>query len=116
MIKHFTDTMRLKEAKLKNGDKLGGVEFSTLAVGEKGMVTIMYYKKGSIVPFHSHPHEQLGYVVEGKLKVTFGEEKDIIVKKDSYAIAGNINHSLEAIEDSIIIDVFVPIREEYLDK
>lgn len=115
MIKKFSSAPIKKKARLKDGTELGGVTYSTLAVGEKGMVTIMYYNKGAIVPEHSHPHEQLGFVVSGKLSVTFGDETGEIEKNDSYAIPSNVVHTLTAHEDSIIIDVFVPVREEYLD-
>lgn len=116
MIKKFSKSIKRKEARLKNGTLLGGVEFSTLAVGEKGMVTIMYYKKGSVVPEHSHSQEQLGFVVSGKLKVKIGDETGTIEKYDSYAVHGNVIHSLRAFEDSVVIDTFAPVREEYLDK
>jgi len=116
MIKKFQDTIiKRQKAHLKDGTPLN-VEFSTLAVGEKGMITAMYYKKGTVVPKHSHKEEQLGYVASGLLKVQFGDEEETeIGAKDSYAIAGGVSHTLEALEDSVIIDIFIPIRDEYLD-
>jgi len=105
----------LKEAKFADGTIVEGVTYRTLAVGEMTMGTIMYYKKGAVVPLHKHHHEQIGYILLGKLKVTFDDKESIIIKGDSYALTGNTEHTLEALEDSEIIDMFTPVRKEYLD-
>jgi len=97
--------------------KAFGVTFKTLATGTNIMCTVMYYEKGNIVPFHKHPSEQIGYVVEGKLRLKI-ENEDLgrIQAGDSYLIRGNVLHSLEALEKSFIVDVFSPPREEYKNK
>jgi len=105
---------KLNDCPLKGG-RFEGVSYKTLAVGEMTMCTIMYYKKGGIVPLHKHHHEQIGYVVYGKLKVDFDGKEYILEKGDSYALSGNTEHKLEALEDSEIIDMFTPVRKEYLD-
>ena len=114
MIKKFNNCP-LKDAKFKDGTIVKNVSFRTLAFGEMTLGTIMYYKKGAVVPLHKHHHEQVGFVVLGKLKVNFNNQEAIIEKGDSYALQGNTEHSLEALEDSQIIDMFTPVRKEYLD-
>lgn len=105
----------LKKARLADGTLVDGVTYKTLAFGEMTMCTIMYYKKGAIVPTHKHHHEQVGYVVSGKLKANFAGEESIMETGDSYALPGDTEHKLEALEDSEVIDMFTPIRKEYLD-
>ena len=91
-----------------------GVSFDVLAVGEKSMVTKMNYKVGNNVPLHSHPNEQSGYVISGKYRIKFQNTDDILVAGDSYSIPENVEHSLEVIEEGEVIDVFVPIRQDYI--
>ena len=94
-----------------------GVTFKTLATGANIMCTVMHYKKGNVVPFHEHPSEQVGYVVEGRLRLKIdNEDSGIIQAGDSYLIRGNMLHSLEAFEKSVVVDMFSPPREEYKNK
>ncbi len=94
-----------------------GVTFKTLATGANIMCTVMYYEKGDVVLFHKHSSEQVGYVVEGKLRLKTGnEDLGIIQAEDSYLIRGNMLHSLEALEKSVVVDTFSPPREEYKNK
>lgn len=91
-----------------------GVDFVVLAIGEKSMVTKMLYKTTDNVPKHSHPNEQNGYVVSGKYRLKFNDFDEILQVGDSYSIPANIEHSIEIIEAGEIVDVFTPIREDYL--
>ena len=91
-----------------------GVEFDVLAVGLKSMVTKMIYEKGVSVPFHSHSNEQSGYVLFGEVRLRFGQYDEILRAGDSYSIPAEVEHSLEALEQSEAVDVFVPPREDYL--
>ena len=63
---------------------------------------------------HSHPHEQMAYVVSGHLRVRAGEEMFEVRAGDSFVIRGGVEHQASAIEASIVIDVFTPCREDYL--
>lgn len=91
-----------------------GVDFDVLAIGEKSMVTRMNYKVGDRVPEHHHPNEQSGYVISGKYRLKYQNYEEIIVPGDSYSIPANSAHSLEVIEAGEVIDVFTPIRQDYL--
>ena len=94
-----------------------GVNLDSLATGEKSMVTKMNYVTGNFATIHTHPHEQCGYVISGKYHlIVDGEEKiDVIMRPgDSYAIPGNTPHSFEVIEAGEVVDVFTPLREDYL--
>ncbi|UCE72919.1 MAG: cupin domain-containing protein [Methanomassiliicoccales archaeon] len=91
-----------------------GISFDVLSVGEKSMVTKMNYKAGDHVSFHSHPHEQSGYVISGKIRMKFGQHNEILQAGDSYSIPGGVKHSINALEDSKEVTFFSPPREDYL--
>lgn len=91
-----------------------GVNFDVLAVGTKSMVTKMNYEVGDNVPKHAHPNEQSGYVISGKYLIQYQHFNEILLPGDSYSIPENIEHSMEVIEAGEIIDVFTPIRQDYL--
>ena len=94
-----------------------GVNLDSLATGEKSMVTKMNYVKGNFATLHTHPHEQCGYVISGKYHlIVDGEEKIDVIKRsgDSYAIPGNTPHAFEVIEAGEVVDLFTPLREDYL--
>ena len=91
-----------------------GVNFDVLAMGQKSMVTKMNYKVGDNVPKHSHPNEQSGYVISGKYRIQYQNYNEILLPGDSYSIPENIEHSLVVIEAGEVIDVFTPIRQDYL--
>lgn len=91
-----------------------GVSLDSLAVGEKSIVCKMNYVVGNFADEHKHPHEQSGYVISGKyLMVVDGQEYELN-PGDSYVIPGNVPHSFKVIEDGEVIDVFTPIRKDYL--
>ena len=91
-----------------------GVSFDVLAVGEKTMITRMNFKMEDNVPFHNHPNEQNGYVVSGKYKMKLKDSEDVISAGDSYSIGEDVLHAFEVIEPGVIIDVFTPIRQDYI--
>lgn len=91
-----------------------GVSLDSLAVGEKTIVCKMNYVVGNFATEHSHPHEQSGYVISGKYRMIESGKEYILTPGDSYAIPGNTPHSFEVIESGEVIDVFTPIRKDYL--
>ena len=95
---------------------LMGIEQKTLVYGEKTLMTEFLLKKGSDLPRHSHPHEQTGYLVKGKIRLSIGAEEFEAQPGDSWCIPGAVEHGAEVIEDSVAIEVFSPVREDYLPK
>lgn len=91
-----------------------GVDFVVLSIGKDSMVTKMLYKSTDFVPFHQHPNEQSGYVISGKYKLKFSEEEFLLSEGDTYSIPANVEHSIEIIEAGQVVDVFTPIRQDYL--
>ncbi|UCB57895.1 MAG: cupin domain-containing protein [Thermoplasmatales archaeon] len=105
--------MILKERNAKKR-KFLGISYYVLAFGEKSMITRMNYKAGEYVPFHCHPNEQTGYIVSGKIRIRFSKYDEILHVGDSYSIPCEIEHIIEGLEDSTILDFFCPPRQDYL--
>lgn len=93
---------------------LDGVSQKTLVYGEKTLMTEFLLKSGSLLPIHEHPHEQTGYLVSGRLKMFINEQEFIAEPGDSWCIASNVNHGAEALENSVAVEIFSPVREEYI--
>lgn len=72
-------------------------------------------KKGWAGERHSHPHEQLVYVVSGHIRATVGANTFEAKAGDSFVVDGGVEHEAAALADSIVVDVFTPVREEYLE-
>jgi len=81
-------------------------------------MTFAYWdiKKGSLLPDHSHPHEQVVTMMEGKFELTVENEIKLIQNGDVVVIPSNATHSGKAITNSKILDVFYPIRKDYQSK
>ena len=91
-----------------------GAYLSTLVHGEKTLMAQFSIARGSVIPPHSHPHEQTGFVVSGKLRFRVEDDMMEVESGDSWCIPGGAEHSADALEDSVIIEVFSPVREDYL--
>ena len=70
--------------------------------------------KGALVPRHEHPNEQITNVLEGRLRFVIGDEEQIVPAGATVLIPGNVPHEVEAVEDSIALDVFSPVREDWV--
>jgi quercetin dioxygenase-like cupin family protein len=84
--------------------------------GEKAMIGQIFLKKGAVVPEHHHESEQITYIVEGALKFNL-EGKEVIVRAGEVLhIPSNVPHRAVALEDTLDIDIFSPIRTDWLTK
>lgn len=73
-------------------------------------------KRGAVVPQHSHENEQVSYIISGALKFMF-DGRDIVVRGgEVLQISPHVPHAAEAIEDTLAIDVFCPVRQDWVDK
>ncbi|HXS96684.1 MAG TPA: cupin domain-containing protein [Candidatus Limnocylindrales bacterium] len=87
---------------------------SRKAIHMKGLtIARLHLAKGAVVPEHRHVHEQVATVERGALKF-FIEGRELVLKSgESLAIASDIPHRVEAIEDTVVVDVFSPSREDW---
>jgi quercetin dioxygenase-like cupin family protein len=90
-----------------------GVHRRVLSCGDQVMVVQFRIAEGADVPVHTHPHEQIGYLASGRARFKIGDEERIVEALDGYSIPGGVPHGVEALEDSVFVDVFSPPREEY---
>ena len=73
-------------------------------------------KRGAVVPQHSHENEQVSYIISGALKFIL-EGRDIVVRGgELLQIPPHVAHAAEAVEDTLAIDVFSPVRQDWIDK
>ena len=91
-----------------------GVKRKTLVFGNNTLMTEFRLEKGKTLPIHKHPHEQAGYLVSGHIVLIINGERHDMTAGFSWAITGDIEHGAEVIEDSVAIEVFSPLREDYL--
>ena len=92
----------------------GGVTRKILAYDGKMMCVEVGFEKGSVGALHSHPHEQISYVAEGQFEYEIEGEKFILNKGDTYHTLPNQIHGVKALEAGVLIDIFTPIREDFL--
>lgn len=91
-----------------------GIDQKTLTYGEKTLMTEFRLKQGSILPRHSHPHEQTGYLVSGRIRLHIGDQSYDCSPGDSWCVPGDTEHGADVIENAVAIEVFSPVREDYL--
>ncbi|MHB8844467.1 MAG: cupin domain-containing protein [Nitrospirota bacterium] len=92
------------------------IRMKTLVHGDKTLMTEFLLEEGALLPRHGHPHEQTGYLVSGSMELTIGDETHRLSAGDSWCIPGGVEHSAIARERSVAIEVFSPVREDYLRK
>ena len=71
-------------------------------------------KNGSAIPAHDHPHEQVGLLISGRIVLTIDGTEHDVAPGDSWCIEGGVSHAARAMEDSEVVEVFSPVREDYL--
>ncbi|OGO52427.1 MAG: hypothetical protein A2148_05805 [Chloroflexi bacterium RBG_16_68_14] len=95
-------------------EMLPGVVRRTLTSGERTTLIEVTMDEGATVPAHTHPHEQVGYVAKGRVRFVIDGEARELRAGDSYLVPGGASHEVTALEPSLCIDIFSPVREEYL--
>ena len=93
---------------------LDGVLLKTLVHGQNTLMGEFRFDRGAKIPSHAHPHEQTGILISGRLRFQIDGEIIEAEAGDSWNIAGGIPHAAEALEGSVVVEVFTPVREDYL--
>lgn len=71
-------------------------------------------RKGAVVPEHAHPNEQIATVLEGRVRFHVDGEERVVEAGTTVPLAANVPHEVEALVDSVMLDVFSPVREDWL--
>ena len=77
-------------------------------------VARIHLAAGAVVPRHQHENEQVANVVSGRLRFIVDDDQVVVGVGDSVTIPPNVPHEVEALEDTIVIDVFAPVREDWV--
>lgn len=83
--------------------------------GDREMLVQVYIKRGCLVPMHAHASEQMTYVLQGALKFLVGGEEITVREGEVLHIPSGIEHQAEALEDTFELDLFSPIRQDWLE-
>lgn len=86
-----------------------------VVTGERQMLAQVYLKRGAHVPLHSHASEQMTYVLQGALRCRVGPDEIVVRAGEVLHIPAGRSHQAEALEDTFEIDVYSPVREDWLD-
>jgi len=105
--------MKVRAPEVEPVEMLPGIQRRTLAYGECLMVTQFLISQGTELARHSHPHEQISYVVSGELEMQVGGQSYHLQPGDSLLLPAGMEHSALALQDVVVIDTFSPPREEY---
>lgn len=91
-----------------------GVRRQVLGHGTDLMVVRVEFSQGAVGALHSHPHRQATYVVAGKFEVTVGDDMKELGAGDVFYPPGGVTHGVKALEGGVLVDVFTPVREDFL--
>ncbi len=84
--------------------------------GDKAMVAQVFLSKGAVVPEHFHESEQITYILEGALRFEIEGKEIVVGKGEVLRIPSNVPHRAVALEDTLDLDIFSPIRHDWLTK
>lgn len=91
-----------------------GIRRKTLGYGKNELLCEFRLEAGHPLPHHSHPEEQAGYLVSGHIVLHYHGEAHDVLPGAAWCIPGGIEHWAEVLEDSVAIEVFSPVRQDYL--
>lgn len=84
--------------------------------GKHLMLSYLELAADSVVPMHSHPHEQGGMLLEGRMRLTIGGESRDCKAGDMFIIPPNTPHTARPLGGrAVVLDVFSPVREDYAE-
>jgi len=91
-----------------------GVRRKIMAYDEKLMVVKVEFEKGGVGSLHQHYHSQITHIESGIFEVEINKKKKILKKGDAFYIPPNLIHGAVCIEKGVLIDIFSPMREDFI--
>ena len=104
-VRPFSDTKAL--------DAFPGVTRRTLVSGDQLTMVRIEIGRDHTVPEHTHPHEQAGTVIVGRVSVRIGDVTSVADEGDTYLIPGGLPQEVTALEPTTLLECFSPVREEF---
>ena len=93
---------------------LDGIKRKTLVFGKHTILTEFKLSAGKTIPLRSHPEEQTGYLVSGHILLFIDDKQYDMKPGDAWAIPGGIQHSAKILVDSVVVEIFSPIRKDFV--
>lgn len=112
--KAYPDLVVVKCGEAKKSGPERGLTRKVMAYNDKLFLAEHQMARGWTGAVHSHPHDQIVYIVRGHLRVSCGGKTFDARTGDSFVVRGGVEHGASAVEDSLVIDVFTPCREDYI--
>ena len=97
-------------------EMMSDVIWRKIIAGEKAMIAQVFIAKGAVVPEHQHEAEQITYILEGALKFELEGKEVVVAKGQVLRIPSNVPHRAVALEDTMDLDIFSPLRYDWLKK
>jgi quercetin dioxygenase-like cupin family protein len=102
-------------ANIAGAEEIGpGLKRQLLGYNGELMAVRVWFETGAVGELHKHPHAQVAYVESGRFDVTVGEETRTLTSGDSFYVAPETMHGAVCLEAGVLIDMFSPVREEFL--
>ena len=91
-----------------------GTTRKILSYSDNLMVCEMHFDKGAVGALHTHPHEQITYIISGEFESTVDGKTSILKAGDTVYSKGGAVHGLKCIEEGLLLDIFTPKRDDFL--
>ncbi len=91
-----------------------GIQRQIMGYDEQMMLVKVKFQKGAVGEMHSHPHSQTTYVASGIFEFNIDGEINVVKEGDGLYIAPNLPHGTQCLEAGLLIDVFSPMRKDFL--
>ncbi|GER00327.1 hypothetical protein JCM17845_09500 [Iodidimonas gelatinilytica] len=91
-----------------------GIRRQLLGFNDQIMAARVWFEKDVVGSMHAHPHTQLTYIESGAFEVTIGDITKRLSAGDSFYVAPGVNHGSVCREAGALVDMFAPIREDFL--
>jgi quercetin dioxygenase-like cupin family protein len=111
---NFPDLVVFSHSDSKSSNPEPGLTRRVLAYNDKLFVVEHRMEKGWTGTMHSHPHEQAVYIVRGHIRLNSQGKTYDLRTGDTFVVRGGVEHGASAPEDSVVVDIFTPIREDYI--
>lgn len=95
-------------------DLSDGIKRKVLAYSDNMMSVEVYFDKGAVGALHSHPHEQITYVLSGEFEFTIGDETKVVKAGDALYKQPNIIHGCTCLSEGVLLDNFTPMRKDFV--
>lgn len=116
MEHEITKKLFFEDIDLVPEDMGGGVSRQIIAYDEKLMLVKVTFDKGAIGALHQHYHTQISYIEKGAFEVTINEERKLLAAGSSFYVPPNALHGVLCLEPGVLIDMFSPMREDFMQK